>query len=65
LNDNKRISISFTKERLKNIIIADDFQYNLEGMKMVLEEYRQLNLLEAYDGNDIVTIYKQLKESNQ
>jgi len=32
---------------------------------MVLEDYRQLNLLEAYDGNDIVTIYKQLKESNQ
>ena len=33
-------------------------QYNLEGMKMILEEHNNLTILEASDGVELVEIYK-------
>ena len=30
-----------------NILIADDFQYNLEGLKITIENFKNINVLEA------------------
>ena len=30
-----------------NILIADDFYYYIEGMKLELNEYKNVNILEA------------------